>query len=54
MNKFDWDKRKEFPEEEGQKKVKQNREKKKQRRKEKSQYKKERHQKQFVHFLQSP
>ena len=29
MNRFDWDKRKEFPEEEDQKKVKQNRDKEK-------------------------
>ncbi len=42
MNRFDWDKRKEFPEEEEQKKVKQNREKKEQWRKEKSQYEKKR------------
>ena len=51
MNRFDWDKRKEFPEEEDQKKVKQNREKKEQWRKEKSQHEKKRKQKQFVHFL---
>ena len=37
MNRFGWDKRKEPPEKEYQKKVKQNREEEKQRRKEKSQ-----------------
>ena len=54
MNRFDGNKRKEFPEEEDQKKVKQNRENEKQRRKEKSQYEKKRKQKQFVHFLKFP
>jgi hypothetical protein len=42
MNRFDGNKRKEFPEEEEQKKVKQNREKKEQWRKEKSKYEKKR------------
>ena len=54
MNGIDWDKRREFPEEEDQKKVKQNREYEKQRMKEKSQYEKKRKQKKFVHFLKSP
>jgi hypothetical protein len=54
MKRFDWDKRKEFPEKEDQKKIKQNREKKEQRRKEESQNEKERQKKRFIHFLRSP
>jgi len=54
MNGFDWDQGEEPPEEEDQKKIKQNRDKEKQRRKKESQYEKEGQKKHSVHFLNLP